>query len=87
MANRTSPAEDQAPSAIEVAVARCLDPNGDNIPEYIGHARDVIEALGAAGYVIVPREPTEGMRQAGAHPRENRKPVADIWRAMVEAAP
>ena len=32
------------------------------------------------------REATEAMQDAGAFPRENRKPVADVWRAMIEAA-
>ncbi len=38
-------------------------------------------------YVIrAMREPTEAMQDAGAFPRENRMPVAYIWRAMLDAA-
>jgi hypothetical protein len=40
-------------------------------------ARAAIEAM---------REPTEDMQDAGAYPRENKKPVADIWQAMVGKA-
>jgi hypothetical protein len=50
-------------------------------------AEDAIEALEAAGYLIVPVEPTEDMQSAGAYPRENRKPVSDIWRAMISVRP
>jgi hypothetical protein len=48
-------------------------------------AIELVTALDHAGYAIVPREPTEAMQDAGAYPRENRKPVAEIWRAMVGA--
>lgn len=40
-------------------------------------ARAAIEAM---------REPTEAMQAAGAHRRENRKPVAEIWRTMIGEA-
>ena len=44
---------------------------------FVRQARAAIEAM---------REPTEALQAAGAHRRENRKPVADIWRAMIDEA-
>ena len=51
------------------------------------------EALAVAGYVIVPREPTEAMRLAGANTVEKhpwfhtwQKESAGMWQAMIDAA-
>ena len=60
------------------------------------NARALIEELDAAGFSIVPKEPTPAMIQAGdntdhtmeamsGHPSYEEQ-VANIWRAMVAAA-
>lgn len=56
-------------------------------PIYLPIADAALAAIEAAGCAIVPIEPTEEMQAAGAYPRENRKPVADIYRAMLAARP
>jgi hypothetical protein len=51
-------------------------------------AKTVIAALDAAGYVVVPKEPTEEMRTSGIQAYDENGPsAAAIWRAMIEALP
>ena len=60
-----------------------------------GDAEDVMKALDAAGYVIVPKEPTEAMCEAGAkfyqdnwrkgHAKEDTS-MALIWADMIDVA-
>ena len=58
---------------------------GDRSPD------DIIRALDAAGYVIVPKEPTEQMNEAGSNELERSEygvpesRMADAYRAMVKA--
>ncbi len=50
------------------------------------HADDILAALSAAGFVIVPREPTEAMKQ---HAADEGFPGYDAWRcwsAMLTAS-
>ncbi len=56
-------------------------------------AQGVLDALAEAGYVIVPREPTEAMQDAGGScggfefdGESGTVYPAPIWRAMVDAA-
>ncbi len=47
---------------------------------------DILESLKAAGYVVVPKDPNEAMRDAGAQAEsENFGPI-NVWSSMVEAA-
>jgi hypothetical protein len=54
------------------------------------HARDAIaahkSALSDAGYVIVPREPTDAMIAIGQG-WCGEYPAEDVWREMIKAAP
>lgn len=74
-------------AAIEGAHDGYLSPVGD--PAF---AESVVKALADAGYVIVPREPTEAMIVAGAgelSPDPCGRDAAAchvIWPAMVDAA-
>lgn len=63
---------------------RALDPETAAI--YITQAGCYLSALTAAGYVVVPREPTEAMCDAGWIDKEDVSP-AEIWGAMIAAAP
>jgi hypothetical protein len=93
MSDTASPTEKQAPAEIiagrieswlRVGLGR----------HYVAEA--VIKSLGMAGYVIVPREPTEAMLEnreiaritiaAARAIHSSELPCAAIWRAMVEAA-
>jgi len=76
---------------IEQAVARFIGSAAlvnDDAAECAGA---VLEALAAAGYVIVPREPTEAMLEAGALTEDLdigfAEQGANLWRAMIAAAP
>ncbi len=49
-------------------------------------------ALAEAGYVIVPREPTEAMKLVGRDSiygigQTSAERVVDVWRTMIDAAP
>lgn len=46
-----------------------------------------LAALDAAGYAIVPKEPTEGMLEAGYIAEDNHQVVSDLYRQMIAAAP
>ena len=46
----------------------------------------LLEALSRAGYVVVPREPTDAMHEAAWSFSEYRETRALFWRSMVEAA-
>ncbi len=48
-------------------------------------ARHVLAAVEAAGYVIVPREPTEAMIEAGAIYADHNG-AHGAWQAMIDAA-
>ena len=50
-----------------------------------GIARTISESDEAAGMVLVPREATERMQDAGWIDKEDVSP-AEIWRAMIAAA-
>ncbi len=66
----------------------CKPPCADDGCDCISDARTAIAAheaaLAEAGYVIVPREPTEAMIEAGA-PYQSEAVLRCAWRAMVEA--
>ena len=53
-------------------------------------ADDIVDTLGVAGLVIVPKEPTEAMRMAGTnyHFAHNHPgcEVNSVYRAMIKAA-
>lgn len=65
---------------------------------YAGAPEDFVEYLEEAGFVIVPKEPTEAMIDAGimppgnrtspfvGYPNERRADCADVYRTMVKAA-
>ena len=88
MSDTIQPTEKQEP--IVEAVARWLNTGGANVPEYRGHAMDLIEALEKAGYVIVPRKPTEAMLGGRTDPRGGHFEATGvqmrrtIWRAMID---
>lgn len=48
-------------------------------------ANDILSALADAGYVVVPREPTERMLRHGVPPLERRASLADVYQAMITA--
>lgn len=52
-----------------------------------GDVNDLIRLLGKVDYVIVPRGPTEAMKQAGADlfPFRNAAAAVATWRAMIDA--
>lgn len=66
----------------------------NNPPEWAPYADAVIADLAAAGFKILPREPTEEMKKKGdddagswtADPIRDREACAEVWRAMWEAA-
>ena len=57
---------------------------------YYGRAEQIIEALAEAGFVIVPREPSAGMIEAGRNVGPDApygvSETAKRWRAMVDEA-
>jgi hypothetical protein len=63
--------------------------------DYRGHARSVLSCLEENGMVVVPREPTEEMVDAGKNELagfdwvdgEKPIPAKAIWRDMLAAAP
>ena len=59
---------------------------------WIDYVAAVFDAAGAAGYVIVPREPSEAMLDAGyiqlpGETFQRPKEPINAWRAMLDAAP
>lgn len=89
-------AEKQAPSAEALAHELCrISGYAYESAVYYARADQIVEALRDAGYVIVPREPTEAMigaafeieteRYAPHYPQED-KCAVDCWRAMIDAA-
>jgi len=57
---------------------------------YLGDARAALSAAEAAGWVMVPKEPTLTMRRAGAEERDrpdSGAAVSSIYGAMIEARP
>ena len=52
---------------------------------YADCARAVLTALSAAGFVVVPREPTEAMLIAGELAFEENVEAAPIYKAMLSA--
>lgn len=45
----------------------------------------ILSKLDLMGYVIVPREPTEAMLEAGYHAENHHQVVADLYRQMIAA--
>ena|SRR5690242_8454900 len=71
--------------------AESLVPGKKNWVFHTDDARAGFAALEEAGYVIVPREPTEAMVDAARDPRvANGSPISkgahEVWRAMIGAA-
>jgi hypothetical protein len=68
-------------------IAEALEDSGMLLQ--LAAADDIIQALTAAGYAIVPVEPTEAMLRASARiPVKGPVSVAEaFWRAMLQAAP
>lgn len=68
---------------------------GDDIWLALADMRDVLRAIDAAGWRFDPKEPTEEMIVAGRRalrgsvndPTEAQEAAADVWRAMLAAAP
>lgn len=56
-------------------------PNGDY---FLAYARDIEASLSAAGYVIVPRELTDAMHEAGYDGHWSAAPRV-AWRRMIAA--
>ena len=52
---------------------------------FVGTSAGHIQALDAAGYAVVPKEPTEEMRQASGWITAHC--VDDVWAEMLAAAP
>lgn len=75
----TAPAKEVISDAIHLPSARKCD-------EY---ATAILSALNAAGYVVVPREPTEAMREAARAAPLTRGigyvGIGEIYRAMIAA--
>lgn len=74
------------------AMARAMQPWPDEpaIPGWMETAKRVLAAIEAAGYRVVPVEPTETMiRRAGVFlDRDPRPAIADgVYRQMLAAAP
>lgn len=91
MANTQSADQKQPPSVVEALVdAMVASDQAATSPvgEYADVAREYIEGLRAAGYVIVPLEPTPAMRSVrpDAAGQTWDDYCAAIWRAMVEAS-
>ena len=64
----------------------------DPTPEDWASARAILAALDAAGMVVVPREPTDEMKEAGELSPNyviKRRDMAhlDVYRAMISASP
>ena len=58
-------------------------------PAYVDDAQAALAAIEAAGFAVVPVEPTEAMKIAAfeaAGPYAEEDPL-DVWRAMIAAAP
>ncbi len=73
------------------ALLQARQRRGQGDIDFVDDADAAIRALAAAGYVIVPRAPTEAMLNAGVFPVDEQFDVsltvlAQAWRAMVEAA-
>jgi len=87
MANTQSQPVGQAPSEIIDVVIRGFDPLCE--PGRTTTTRElaagVLAALAEAGYVIVPREPTEAMVNAAPEWGKVDFYPSDIWRAMIAA--
>ena len=49
-------------------------------------AVSILSALAAAGYAVVPREPTRHMMECAVLRHHNRGSLAEIWTAMLAAA-
>ena len=47
----------------------------------------ILSALTAAGYVVVPREPTLAMRRVAIEKKRRNRAFPETWRAVVDAAP
>lgn len=63
----------------------------DTLSEYDDHwywsqTEKVVEALAAAGYVIVPRDPTDMMIEAGCCAQLHDDEVVAVYREMIDAA-
>ena len=52
---------------------------------FVKEATDIDAALLAAGYVVVPRKPTEAMVEAGLKADEDEWYFGNVYRAMIEA--
>ena len=81
-----SPAQPERQAPIIGVVTRGFEPMIEPGNTVTMHqlAQGVLDALAEAGYVIVPREPTEAMLAAGRYNHAERDD--EIWQAMVEAA-
>jgi hypothetical protein len=49
-------------------------------------ARVIMQWMGEAGLVVVPREPTSDMLDAGMRERQDGGGLTEVWAAMIEAA-
>jgi hypothetical protein len=90
----TEPAKDEAELMDRVAKAFCCpSPSGciDNINcDRLGFQIDAIRAIAAiraAGWAVVPVEPTGEMFEAGHEEFWEGKGIVDTYRAMLAAAP
>jgi hypothetical protein len=52
-----------------------------------GHAEAVIEEFAAAGYTVVPVEPTPAMSKRGSTTCLSETSAVECWRAMLAGAP
>lgn len=72
-------------------IANNLTFYGDMTPADLERQTDyILSALDAAGYAVVPKEPTEAMRVAAKHPDNSSvtwgQRADAIWRRMLTAA-
>lgn len=67
---------------------RLADPEGDLWEEWLDETDAALAAIESTGHVIVPREPTEEMVEAGQETRDDDydgKWAVNIYRAMLTA--
>lgn len=77
----TTDASKQTPAEI---IAACMRRSESPIIAVV--ANDIVSALAAAGYKILPREPTEAMLKAAYEDLLDRTPRIGHYRAMWDAA-
>ncbi len=80
-----------AREVIAVSFSNAVDPFCDDI-DPADFADEIIRMLNESGFVILPKEPTEGMIEAGKNAdrlwwssEDESNPTAEIYKAMLQA--